>query len=175
MSKIEDRLRKLLALAEGGVGGEKVNAQRMLESMLEKHDMSVEDISDDLIETYWFKYKGKLEKRLLYQIINSVSKNADLWKHRKRRETTGADVTKTQMLEIELKFECYKKALNDDIDSLFTAFIHTNKIYPLSDEVDDEDESELQTPEEKARLFKIAQMMQGMDKVEILKSIESAI
>lgn len=158
-----------MALADGGVGGEKDNAQRMLDSLLKKHGLTLSDISDEVVETYWFKYKGKLERRLLGQIISTVANGAERWTCRAKRETLGVDTTKHQMLEIGLMFGIYKKALNDDIEILFSAFVHTNKLFPPSDEK----ESLEQTPEERARTFKVFQMMQGMDKVTMRKSIEA--
>ena len=169
--KIENKLRKLLALAEGGVGGEKTNAQGILDKLLKKHNLTISDISDEAIDTYWFKYKGKLERRLLNQVIGSVNKNADRWRSSEKREQIGADVTKHQMLKIGLKFNCYKKALNNEIDLLFSAFIHTNKIFPPSCESNDDDDEIESTPEERMKWRKVANMMQGMSKTTVLNEI----
>jgi len=169
--KLETKLKKLLALAERGEGGEKVNAQRMLEKLLIKHSLSLSDITDERIDIHWFKYKGKIEKRLVLQIITSIAPNASKWTNRRKRETLGADLTTQQMLEVELMFHHYKIALNDDIEALFSAFIHKNDIYP-PDSADEESGScKDQSPEEKARLFKIVKMMEGMDKTHIRKEL----
>ena len=172
VGKIESRLRKLLSLAERGVGGEKDNASRMLTLLLRKHGLDISDILEDKVETCWFKYKGNIEKRLLSQIFCAVANDADRWTSRKKRETLGIDVTNQQMLEIRLMFACYKKSLNDDIEILFSAFIHKNDIFSPKENIEPESQ-EPRTPEEKARIFKISQMMNNMDKTTVLKAIES--
>lgn len=40
-------LKKLKALADNGVGGERENAQAMLDKLLAKYDISAETLSDD--------------------------------------------------------------------------------------------------------------------------------
>ena len=61
--KIHIKLIKLLALAERGVGGEKVNAQRMLEKLMKRHGIEMSDLAGEKIETRWFRFKGSLEKK----------------------------------------------------------------------------------------------------------------
>jgi hypothetical protein len=123
--KTEQRLRKILSLAEKGVGGEKDNAKRLLTKLLKKHDISLSEIMDEATETHWFRYKGEMERNLLNQIIvSAASIDCDRWRSPKRRESLGADVTKHQAIEIELKFCAYKKAWAEEVDDLFQAFIH---------------------------------------------------
>ena len=44
MERITDKLRKLLALAERGCGGEAENAKRLLEAQLRRYGMTLEDL-----------------------------------------------------------------------------------------------------------------------------------
>lgn len=166
--RIEQKLQKLLALAERGEGGEKSNAERMLKRLLDKHGLNISDLSDEQTDTYWLKYKGPFELRLLSQIIGAVRPGATKWKNRKKRQTLGVDTTKQQMLEIGLMFNAYKKALHEEIEILYIAFIHKNDIFPEDQEPE---RSEEKTPEERARLFKVANMMNGMAKTAVLNGI----
>jgi len=62
--KLKEKLIKLLKLAEQGAGGEKVNAQNILENLLKKHGFSISDINDESNDFYSFKYKNNLEKNV---------------------------------------------------------------------------------------------------------------
>ena len=47
MERITDKLRKLLALAERGCGGEAENAKRLLEAQLRRYGMTLEDLLNE--------------------------------------------------------------------------------------------------------------------------------
>lgn len=47
MERITDKLRKLLALAERGCGGEAENAKRLLEAQLRHYGMTLEDLLNE--------------------------------------------------------------------------------------------------------------------------------
>lgn len=70
--KLKEKLQKLLALAERGVGGEKTNAQAMLDAMLEKHNLTMADLSSEKKTERRFEYKNASEELLLAQIIRRV-------------------------------------------------------------------------------------------------------
>lgn len=71
-AKVEAKLRKLLALAQRGEGGEKDNAQRMLEKLLARHGMSIDDLVDDRREIRWFPISTKYDRKLAAQIMSKV-------------------------------------------------------------------------------------------------------
>ena len=60
MSNIQEKLKKIKALAEQGVGGEKETAQLLYKKMLAKYSVSEAELDkpDDL-KRRWFKYKAK--------------------------------------------------------------------------------------------------------------------
>lgn len=62
-------MKKLQALAERGVGGEKETAERKLKQLIEKYGIEEAELSDDKILEFKFHYKGEWEKRLLRQIF----------------------------------------------------------------------------------------------------------
>ena len=64
--KTIERIKKLQALAERGVGGEKETAQKMLNRMLEKNGISsLEELENEEYEYTLFSYNGKHEIKLL--------------------------------------------------------------------------------------------------------------
>ena len=44
---IREKLKKLLALAESGVGGERENARRMFEDLCRKYGVEAEELADE--------------------------------------------------------------------------------------------------------------------------------
>ena len=63
--KTIQRIKKLQALAERGVGGEKETAAKMLQRLLEKNGIStLEELEKEEIEYFLFSYNGRHEIKL---------------------------------------------------------------------------------------------------------------
>lgn len=73
MSDKTELLRKLKKLADEGIGGEKVNAEKKLNKLMSKYGISETELLEDKIETMEFIYHGVEQKRLLIQIIYKVA------------------------------------------------------------------------------------------------------
>lgn len=138
--KTMERIKKLQALAERGVGGEKDTAKKMLRKMLEKNGIqSLDDLQDDNYEYVLFPYNGKYEKKLLKQCIYKVLTAAGdrTYYHTKgTRQKLGIYCTKAQKVEIHMEFEFYRKAFYEEIDIFISAFINAQKIFPPDAPVD---------------------------------------
>lgn len=71
--KTIQRIKKLQALAERGVGGEKETAAKMLQRLLEKNGIStLEELEKEEVEYFLFSYKGRHEIKLLKQCMYKV-------------------------------------------------------------------------------------------------------
>lgn len=65
-----DRLGKIVALAKGGVGGEKENAIRMVQKICKEHNLNFDDVMNSLdVEEFEIKYDTKDEERVLIGCI----------------------------------------------------------------------------------------------------------
>lgn len=73
MERITDKLKKLLALAERGCGGEAENARRLLEEHLRKYGMTLEDICENKTSRRTFKYRNKEERTIIIQVFYRFS------------------------------------------------------------------------------------------------------
>ena len=170
---LESKLRKLLILSERGIDGEKDNAAGMLDKLLEKHGLNLSDISDEAIETYWFKYKGKFQKRLLIQVIVATAgKGVSVGTNQFQRGKIGAELTKCQMLEVEMLFSAYKIALEEELEFALEAFVNKNHIFSQGDSEEVEREY---TAEEIQRSKLMAERMMSMKKVEVRKQLQGNI
>lgn len=167
--KTINKIKKLQALAERGVGGEKETAQKKLQEMLAKNGIdSPEELEQEEIEFTLFSYKGEHEETLLHQCIYKVmtaSNKPDFYRRRGTRQKVGIYCTKAQKIEIELEFEFYRNLFNEQLELFMHAFIQAQGIFPLDaphgnyDEFSEED-------------MKIAFMASGIDRVTRAEMIE---
>lgn len=132
--KTMQRIKKLKALAERGVGGEKETAAKMLQRLLEKNGIStLEELEKDEAEYFLFSYKGKHEIKLLKQCVYKVLGYSDHTKYYRtsgKRQKIGVYCTKAQRIEIELEFEFYRNVFYEELTSFMNAFIQAQGIFP---------------------------------------------
>ena len=74
--RIAEKLKKIKALADRGVGGEKETAMRMYEELKARYEIKDEEIMLDTVSLHWFGYNGELEEDLLTQIFYKVTGSA---------------------------------------------------------------------------------------------------
>jgi hypothetical protein len=159
--KTTKRIKKLQALAERGVGGEKETAQRMLRRMLEKNGIeTLEELESEENEYTLFSYNGKHESRLLRQCMYKVmgaKESITTYRTRGLRQKIGIYCTKAQKIEIELEFEFYKRVFYEELDIFISAFIQAQGIFP-------EDAPEDSSNELTERDIRTALMAQGIER-----------
>ena len=159
--KTIQRIKKLQALAERGVGGEKETAEKMLQRMLEKNGIqSLDELQSEEYEYVLFPYNGKYEMKLLkqciYKVLTAVG-DRTYYRTRGKRQKLGIYCTKAQKIEIELEFDFYRKAFYEELDLFMSAFINAQKIFPPDAPVESSDNFT-------ARDMKILHMAGGIEK-----------
>lgn len=165
------RIKKLQALAERGVGGEKDTAAAMLQRMLEKNGIySLEELVTEEYEYTLFSYKGKHEIKLLRQCMYKVmgaKSDRTTYRTTGTRQKIGIYCTKAQQIEIELEFEFYRNVFYEELSTFMDAFIQAQKIFPA-------DAPHGSLDEMNARDMKIAFMASGIDKRQRAAMIEES-
>jgi len=150
-----ERMRKLLALAERGVGGEKENADRMLGKLLAKHGMTVEDLTGTSApKPRTFKARTAMESDLLVQILCMVLDTRSIQMGARRNER-WVDLTDAQFAEVEVTYSVMRPALARHMGAAFSAFCMANRLY--STKPSDEPRKQ-RTPEEEAALEAAARL-----------------
>ena len=141
--KTIQRMKKLQALAERGVGGEKETAEKMLQRMLEKNGIrSLDELQSEEYEYVLFPYNGKYEMKLLKQCIYKVLTAAGdrtYYRTKGKRQKLGIYCTKAQKIEIQLEFDFYRKVFYEELDIFMSAFINAQKIFPQDAPVESSD------------------------------------
>lgn len=132
------RLKKLKALAERGIGGEKENSQMLLEKLCDKYGISIDEVeSSDERKMHWFAYqRGPQFRKLLAQcIFKTIGKGRKTYKHTHIRERKlGTECTAAEAMEIELDYEFYAGAFKVEMTRLVEMFIQKNNLFPPNTE-----------------------------------------
>ena len=185
--EILDKISKVKALADRGTEGEKINAEKMLKSLMDKYGIKDEDIIDDKVELYLIDTESEMFIQLLVQVSNSVSgKDLKMFNLNNSPKTAKKELsklgygdatanvaiecTKAQFLEIKMMFDIDKQDLNSQLDVFMYAYFSKNGL--LAKPKEGEEHKQL-TEEELNKIYKAAKMAYGIDKKQIYKMIEN--
>jgi len=157
--KAQQLAEKLKALAVRGIGGEKENAQRMLEKHLEKHGMTIKDVESDVKEKRIVNYKGTEQLQFYSQVVSSVLGKGAVSLYENGIAFT---VTNSEFIEIEAKVSFFWETYLDEKDVFYKAFIQTNELY-VKDSHLNYDEDKEETEEEYNERLKVLKMQKGID------------
>ena len=163
--KIILKLKKIKALAEEGIGGEKNAAAAIYKKLLSELDVSPEELNYIMSEvrSYYFKFCNSMEERLLGQIAYKVIGSGRYYLQNSGKKIR-LECTEIEASEIQMLFNLYRKKLKEDLEIFFSAFVHRQNIFP------DETARLYKAPEnispmDNERANKVLKMMQGIDKV----------
>lgn len=166
--KVLEKLGKLKALAERGVGGEKETALRKYEELCEKYGISDDEAENALneVETHWFSYSTPLEEELLTQIFYKVTGSPVHYQYKgmySRRKRRGCDCTKVEAAEIDLLFSFYREEMKKELKVFMIAFKQKNHLYPEESArcYKEYDGPEKEMTEEELRMYKKAAFMRN--------------
>lgn len=174
MSEQKERLKKLHALAMRGVGGEKEQAQKILEKLMQKYGISLNDLDEEQIREFDIVYHGEIARKLLLQTAYKVTGSAEnvttlVYRQSGRQCRTKMRVrcTEAQKIEIEFLLDFYCKLWEKESAALFRAFIQKHEIFAdradgKCDRISDEE------------YLKMQQLMRGLSDETPLLQIEGA-
>lgn len=169
MVELDDKkralLHKLRSLAERGIGGERENAQRMLEKKLEEFGIDPEDFElNEDVGDLWFKVP-KYSK--MFVLIAAEVLDVDTIRYTKAKsgKEIGIRCTASQAVEIELIYAAYRRGLDKEIEMLKEAYFYRNNLYSTATRSFDEKFG-------RDRTLKIQQMADRMARTFVHKQIE---
>lgn len=132
-----DLLKKIKALAERGVGGEKIAAEKLLSKLLDKYKLSETDLGSEEVKEIELTFKGKEEEALLLQVCYMVFGTVKETKGKVFRYTYGKGSRNTKLItctpseaaKIVLYYDFYRDLWKRERGKLFEAFIQKNEIF----------------------------------------------
>lgn len=128
--RLHEKIKALLALAERGEEGERENARFLMEKLLDKYGLSLDDVvsPDNTPERYWFPFQTKMEKLLLLQIRYMVTNIRSRSYYQDGRKI-GLDLTAVQEAEIRFLYDVYRRNLKKELSIFFDGFVQANKLF----------------------------------------------
>ncbi len=132
--RLLEKIRKVQALANRGADGEKQSAAALLDRLMTQYGIDEAEIAEERLEKCFFRYKTPYERKLLVQVIYTVTgkipfKCVGSYSGRARKQV-GIDCTAAERLEIEFSYEFYKAALEEEMERFYSAFVMKNDIFP---------------------------------------------
>lgn len=142
--RTKKRLLKVMGLAERGVGGEKTNAENILQAAFIKYGITDKDIKQEeqelIVESYYAA--TKLENKLLVQIVVCVADRIDVMS-RGDKKSNWFKLTALEHIEIRAMYDYYRPLMKKEIDLLYMAFINKHDIFAPTAVVGDSGASDI--------------------------------
>ena len=163
--RLLERLKGVKALAEKGSDGERDNAAALLAALMQKYGITEADLENAQISTHWIRYKTVYERKLLFQLSymhlgkGHASGCVGRYTGRRRKEV-GINCTPAQYIEIVADYQFYRKALEEEMDIFYSAFIQKNELFPPTDLAGRQDDS---GPVDIDVILKMQAMMEGIE------------
>ena len=138
MENILQKLKKIKALADrGSTPHERSTARKLLEDLLKKYNMSMEDLITEEIQMFYFSFFTSTEKDLLFQIVGHITHtNRISWWKTKNTRKIGFKLTPLQAALVSDYWDAYREPLKKEIkkyiDTLFTAYVQKHRLFAPS-------------------------------------------
>lgn len=126
-------IRKLQALADRGVGGEKETAQKKLTLLIEKYGISESELDESKIKEHRIKYRGRYEKKLLVQVIYARGLRDEIYVPvcgKGMKSEFILKSTDSEAMQIRIEFDFYRQLFEEETDFLYECFLNKHGIFP---------------------------------------------
>lgn len=158
------RLLKVLRLSQQGVGGERENAEVLLEKLLRKHSMTLADLDGSLeapLARVWISASDVDERAVLSQLaIRLFGTKRKLWTQHGKTDI-GLDVSPSERAALEIAWEVYRAAFAEARHALVLGFCFKHDLYATG-----ESESSEMSEEDRERGRRAAAMAEILPEVD---------
>lgn len=177
--KKRELLKKLQALAECGVGGEKVSAEKKLRELMDKYGVDeMEFLEQEKDIDFKFKCPSDYDKQLLRQIayrMFGIEYREKMWwySHGEGCKSTRIICCKqSEGIQLRIEYDFYRQLYYEELELFNSAFIQKHKLFSLRPEDGDDSEP---TMEELERIMRMQQMMAGMQDKSLMPLLEEKV
>ncbi len=164
MNNKEELVKKIKALADSGVGGEKENAQKILTKLMKQYGISEEELCEENVKEFEIKipkvFKAhELAVQTFYSVVGCRN-DKKFFSGYKERRNRFVFCTNAEFVEFEAKYKFYLYYLKKESERFYGAFIQANKIFPPKGLERENLEKETLTNED----IEILKMASGLEK-----------
>jgi len=157
---IKEKILKVYELVKRGVDGEQSAAQKRLDTLLEKYNITLEDILSEEKKEYRFKKGHHHDKSILFQCLAKFT-TQDTYTKYHRKGYIDVELTKVEYLDLSEALEFYKKLYRKEIKTFLSAFIYKHNIFGPVDE-NAKEEKKRKKKKDDIDIYQMIQMMAGM-------------
>ena len=185
LDEIKKRLMKMKALANAGVGGERANAEKLLEELAEKYGINLDDLEGDEVEYHVVKFSRTWQRDLFNQLMGVMRQEKakrgetlrdnelELWRRKYGTKycmvtEIYAYATKCDWLELNAKFEVLKADYKRQQKNFYLAFLMSNNLL-----LDKKDYDSDITPEKMKEWEEASALSQGITPSKLAKQLEA--
>ncbi len=129
---IRARLLKVLRLAQQGVGGERENAETLLEKLLRKHSMSMADLEESLDQPRtltWLSASTDDERTVCAQLVLKMFGFDRKVFQNSGSHALGVDVTPSEHAALTIAWDVYRIAFTEARQALVVGFCFKHGLY----------------------------------------------
>lgn len=176
MNNKEELVKKIKALADSGVGGEKKNAQKLLQELMTKYNISEESLNEEIINEFELKIpkffnSQALASQVYYSIVGSeIEGNKPMFSYRGSKKTY-VKCTTAEFLELKAKLNFYFYYFKKEAEMFYEAFLQANKIFPPDSKVIEKHREDRALTVEDLKMLELAK---NLDKHDYLLQIEGS-
>ncbi|MFA5172562.1 MAG: hypothetical protein WC426_13455 [Sulfuriferula sp.] len=178
LDDIDPKLLKIVALAKGGVGGEKDTAIRIVKKLCADLGLEYDDVMNATeFRKYEIPYERNNEHDIIVQILYKFATTPEHpgVRGNKRYKEFYITTTPSKYIEtmqaIAVYIAAYRKERRRIITDMPLAFIHKHEIFGGHNDPDDERKQPTRAELEAAR--RASRLAENMDDVTLTKAIES--
>ena len=176
--EILERLRKMKALADHGVGGERENAELLLAEIAAKHGIDLDELEEERRKDFYVELRESFKHKILSQLCalkrqELKRKGASLeghrmsvWKCKGNYMYSVSNCTEAEWLELMAKLEVLRRDYKRQEENFYYAFLMANDLL-----VEPKDDAEESSDEERRNYFLAAQMSLGIEKSRLNKQL----
>lgn len=163
-------LKKLKALAERGIDGERDTAAKKLTALMEKYGVTEAELSDETIEEHEFVYKDKYQRKILRQVFYKVNHEREVLRYtsgKGQRSILIFCATAAEAMQARIEYDFYCDLWADEVDLFLEAFVQKHEIFWLNPDA--------KAPEgwDSQKYRRLGMMIDAMQDRELLKRLEA--
>ena len=164
---LREKIRKIKALIDKGTPGEQIAAKNLLNKILQRYDLFLDEILEEEKSEREFSFpRDRYERRIFFQCLGIALETSDIrYRINKTESRVKVDMTRVQYLDFLETYNWYlrafRKRVKKSMDIFTSAFIQKNNLFPPRNG-EDEVKSSL-TPEELKRLMAVSALADTME------------
>lgn len=165
-----NKAKKLYSLYKDAAANDTKEAQAakyMLDKLLEKYNISIEEFIEEKRKEFGFRWWSEYDKMLIQQIVYQLygDKNRpEIYRYRgTRSKFTYMKLTNAEYIDIAERYDFYREALKKELNRImqvtYSAFVQAQELYPPEDLLDKESSKDKSSYDDLAEMFAIARNM----------------